>query len=58
MYPSLPKYEVFSEVKRIINEFSFLNIITKSALIKLASYVSRVYVLFAINENFYNQKAY
>ena len=58
MYTSLPKYEIFSEVKRRIKEFSFLNIINKSALIKLASYVSRVYMLFAINENVDNQKGY
>ena len=38
MYPTLPKDEVLSEVKRRIKESSLFNITHNSALIKLESY--------------------
>ena len=38
MYPSLPKYDVLSEIKNRINDNNFLNGIDKCALIELYSH--------------------
>ena len=36
MYPSLPEYDVLSEIKNIINDNKFVTSINKCALIELA----------------------
>ena len=54
MYPSLPKLDVFNEVKRRINENEFKPAINKIALIKLAE-ISIQYMTFQIDGKFYEQ---
>ena len=54
MYPSVPKYDVLSQIKNRINDNKFVNSIDKCALIELAM-LPLEFMPFTIDKN-YNQK--
>ena len=55
MYPSLPKYDILTEIRNRINDNSFSTNINKSALIELAI-LSLEFMSFTIDQKYYNQK--
>ena len=55
MYPSLPKYDVLSEIKNRINDNKFVTSIDKCALIELAI-LTLEFMSFTIDQKYYNQK--
>ena len=54
MYPSLPKYDVLSEIKNIVNDNKFVTSIDKRALIELAI-LSLEFMSFTIDQKYCNQ---
>ena len=54
MYPSLPKYDVLSEIKNIINDNKFVTSIGKRTLIELAI-LSLEFMSFTIDQKYCNQ---
>ena len=55
MYPSLPKYNVLSEIKNKIKDNKFVTSIDKCALIEQAILSLEFYVIY-IDQKHYNQK--
>ena len=55
MYPSLPKYNVLSEIKNRIKDNKFVTSIDKCALIEQAILSLEFYVIY-IDQKHYNQK--
>ena len=55
MYPSLPKYDVLSEIKNRINDNKFVTSVDRYALIELALF-SLEFMLFTNDQKYYNQK--
>ena len=55
MYPSLPKYNVLSEIKNRIKDNKFVTIIDKCALREQAILSLEFYVIY-IDQKHYNQK--
>ena len=55
MYPSLPKYDVLSEIKNRINNNKFVTSIDKCALIEL-TILSLEFMSFSIDQKYCNQK--
>ena len=51
MYPSLPKYDVLSEIKNKINDSKFATSIDKCALIELVIF-SLEFMLFTIDQKY------
>ena len=56
MYPSLPKYDVFSEIKNRINDIKFVASRDKCALIELAT-LSLGFMSFTIDQKILQTKA-
>ena len=54
MYPALPKHDILSEIKNIINDNKFETSIDKCALIELAI-LSSEFMSFNIDQKYYNQ---
>ena len=55
MYPSLPKYDVLSEIKNRINDNKFVTSVDKCTLIELAI-LSLEFMSFTIAQKYYSQK--
>ena len=56
MYPSVPKYDVLSQIKNRINDNKFVNSIDKCALIEELGIISLEFMSFTIDQKYYNQK--
>ena len=54
IYPSLPKYDVLSEIKNRINDNKFVTSLDKCALIELII-LSSEFMSFTIDQKYYNR---